>query len=302
MKRENILMGPGAVSFGGVVMHDADGISADIDSATQDIRSSVNGKLDTIKTDQQGKVAFTPCGVLDAAILALLFPRQAPVIGGSVFGAEDTPLVVNGVDGKEVTFVNVALTGIPDLNLSTVKTAFGQAEFTALIADGMKPSDADAFYKTAAVPYASGYPSADGITGTPYKAAFGAMTLPDTLDGWTVNFELSLQPVTTDDIGTVDMLLTDVAVRASCTPLGKSTADILSALPVPKLRGTSTRTNNDLVITGEGGGLAVTLCNAALVTGPLKWGSTDLRIGQLGFVAHRNPATGQLYSVALAAK
>jgi len=302
MQRKNILTGPGAVTFNSVVMHDADGISVDIDSATQDIQSSVSGKIDTIKTDQQGKVAFTPCGVVSAEILAALYPHQAPLIGSRIFGAADVPLIINGTDGKQVTFMNAALTQVPDLQLSTVKTAFGQAEFTALIADNKKPTDADAFYKAAAAAYASGFPDPVGITGTPYNAAFGSMLLPDTLDGWTVNVDLSLQPVPTDNTGTVDMILTDVVVRASCTPLGKSAEEILAALPVPKLRGASTRTSSDLVITGEGGGLAVTLFNAALVTGPLKWGSTDLRIGQLGFVAHRKPATGQLYSVALAEK
>jgi len=300
MQRKNILAGPGAVKFDGVVIHDADGISADINSATQDIQSSMSGKLDTIKTDQQGKVTLTPCGVVSDEILAALFPHQTPVIGSRIFGASDTPLIVNGADGKQVLFVNAALTGIPDLLLSTVKTAFGQAEFTALIADDVKPGAAASFYTAANVAYALGYPDPNGITGTPYNAVFGAMQLPDTLDGWTVNFDLSLQPITTDDVGTVDMILTDVAVRASCTPLGKSAEDILAALPVEKLRGSSIRTNNDLVITGEVGGLKVTLCNAALVTGPLRWGSTDLRIGQLGFVAHRKPATGQLYSVELA--
>ncbi|MCL1922040.1 MAG: hypothetical protein FWG50_13380 [Kiritimatiellaeota bacterium] len=139
MQRKNILTGPGAATFGGVTLHDADGISADIDSATQDIPSSVSGKLDTIKTDQQGKVTLTPCGEITQDILDALFPHQAPLIGASVFGAADTLLVIHGTDGRKLTFLNAALTGIPDLLLSTVKTAFGQAEFTALTAPAQIP-------------------------------------------------------------------------------------------------------------------------------------------------------------------
>ena len=297
MERKNILTGPGALSYGGVVIHDASGITVNIDSATQDLPSSVSGKMDTIKTDQRGVVTLTPAGVVTQGILDALYPHQAPAIGSRLHGDTDKPLVVNGTDGMRVTLSNAALTGVPDLLLSTVRTAFGQAQFTALIADNKKPDAAGAFYTVASEPYAKGYPDPLGITGTAYRATFGAITLPDTTEGWTVNVELALQDLGTDDIGTVDMLLTDVTVRASCTPLGKSISEILAALPVPKPRGATIRTNNDLVIAGEGGGLKVTLCNAALVTGPLQWGSTTLRFGQLGFVAHRRPSDGRLYKV-----
>ncbi|MCL2103453.1 MAG: hypothetical protein FWH21_00120 [Kiritimatiellaeota bacterium] len=299
MERKNILTGPGALSYGGVVIHDADGITVNIDSATQDIPSSVSGKLDTIKTDQRGVVTLTPGGVISQPILDILYPHQAPAIGSRVCGAADTPLTVHGTDGKKVTLLNAALTKIPDLRLSAVKTAFGQAEFTALVADNKRPDAPDAFCKVAEEAYAAGYPDPNAITGTAYTAAFGSLTLPDTVDGWTVTFELGLEPLPADDVGTVDLLLTDVTVRASCTPLGKGLGEILAALPVSKGRGASTRTGGDLVITGQGGGLEVTLHNAALVTGPLQWGSTQLRFGQLGFVAHRRVSDGRLYSVEL---
>ena len=297
MQRQTILTGPGAAKFNGVVIHDASGITLNIDSATQDILSSVTGKLDTIKTDQRGTVTLTPAGVVTQDILDALFPHQSPAIGSRLFGATDTTLVIHGTDGKKVTLFNAALTGVPDMLLSTIRTAFGEAEFTALIADNKSPDAANAFYKVEAAAYDAGQPDPLGITGTPYNATFGSLLLPDTTEGWTISTELETQPITTDNIGTVDILLTGVTVRASCTPLGKSVEQILAALPVAKLRGASTRTNNDLVIAGQGGGLTVTLHNAALVTGPMQWGSTALRIGQIGFVAHRN-AAGRLYTVA----
>jgi hypothetical protein len=42
------------------------------------------------------------------------------------------------------------------------------------------------------------------------------------------------------------------------------------------------------------------LKNARAVTGPLQWGSTTLRAGELGFVAHL-ATDGSLYSVAMTA-
>ena len=44
-------------------------------------------------------------------------------------------------------------------------------------------------------------------------------------------------------------------------------------------------------------GLTVTLKKASLVTGPLNWGTTALRAGQVGFEANIDPATGALFDV-----
>ena len=44
-------------------------------------------------------------------------------------------------------------------------------------------------------------------------------------------------------------------------------------------------------------GLTVTLKKASLVTGPLNWGTTALRAGQIGFEANIDPTTGALFDV-----
>ena len=67
-------------------------------------------------------------------------------------------------------------------------------------------------------------------------------------------------------------------------------------LPVLRGRGRSTIENKDLVISSEGG-LTVSLKNASLVTGPLNWGSTALRVGELGFTAHIDATSGTLFTV-----
>ena len=102
----------------------------------------------------------------------------------------------------------------------------------------------------------------------------------------------------TDSQGTIDYTLGGVTVRARCVPLGLSESQILAALPVAKGRGASVATANDLVIEAAGG-LKVTLKNAALVTGPIQWGTTQLRAGEIGFVAHV-AADGQLFKVEMA--
>lgn len=299
IQRTAIIRGPGAVKFGSVVIHDADGITAEIESSTQEVPSSVSGPLDTIKTDQIATVGFTPCGEITDDILGALYPHQTPAIGASLCGASDTALLVHSLAGQKVEFVNAFLSKVPDLILSPVKTAFGKAEFTALLGLGKAPGDTGAFCSVAAATYNLNYPNPEGLTGVQYAATFGSLSIPDTADGWTVSVDLVTEPQTTDGLGTIDYTLKGVTVRAKCTPVGLTEAQILAALPHALGRGTSLRGDNDLVIAGEGG-LTATLKNARIVTGPLAWGSTTLRVGEIGFVAHRSftqGVAGPLYSV-----
>ena len=297
--RQSIIRGPGTVSFGGVKIHDSSGITANIESSTQDIDSSVAGKLDTIKTDQTGKISLTPVGNITQALLDLFFPSwmKKPVFGTSIMGETDRPLVVSSRAGMKVTFACAGLTKCPELLLSPVKTAFGGIEFTAVVANGKLPGETGAFYSVAAAEYDGGEPSREGLSGRHYQATFGDLAIPDTQDGWTVTPELQLEPVGSDSQGTIDYTLSGVTVRASCTPLGLSEADILAALPVGKGRGASLASASDLVIAADGG-LSVTLKNAALLTGPIQWGASQLRAGQLGFVANI-AADGTLFDVTL---
>ena len=297
--RTSIIRGPGAVKYDTVTIHDADGISAEVETETSEVPSSISGPLDTIKTDTTATVSLTPCGQITDDILAVLFPHQTPVIGSSLCGSQDRKLTVHSLAGTKVEFLNAVLTGAPSLQLSPVKTAFGQATFTALTALGKAPGEANSFYNVAAAAYNMGYPDPNGLTGVQYTGTFGSLVIPDTADGWTVEVELSTEPVSTDGVGTIDFTLAGVTVRAKCTPVGLSESQILSALPIDRQRGASLRGSSDLVIAGAGG-LTVTLKNATMVTGPLAWGTTTLRAGEIGFVANRgfsNNVAGALYSV-----
>lgn len=301
--RTSILRGPGSVKFGDVVIHDADGITAEVETATKEIPSSISGTLDVIKTDQTGRVAFTPCGQMTDAILAALFPHQTPAIGSSLCGTADTPVEIHSLAGTKVKFFNSFLSKVPELNLSPVATAFGRAEITALLALGKGITDPDSFYKVESTAYALGYPDPSALTGVKYTGTFGTMSIPDTKEGWKVAVELGTEIVDTDNDGSIDATLSSVTVRASCTPLGLTEAQILAALPTSLGKGASLRGSNDLVIAGRGG-LTVSLKNARMVIGPIQWGNATLRAGEVGFIASRsftNGVAGPLYTVAMTA-
>lgn len=302
ISRTSILRGPGSVKYGGQTIFDASGITADIDFSTGDIPSSISGTIATMKTDAIGKVTLTPCGQLSAAILALLYPYGSPSIGSGVGGTVDRPLDIHSLAGTKVTFKHAVLTKMPELYLSPVKTAFGSAEFSACLGLAKTPGDADGFYAVAQAAYDAGAPDPTGIVGVEYAATYGDLSITDTQDGWTVTPEVTLEAVTTDRLGTIDWTIASVGCTATCTPLGLTEAQILAALPTGLKRGALVGGANDLVIEGAGG-LKVTLKNASLVKGPLNWGNTSLRAGQIQFTAHRavtGGTPGPVFSVEMA--
>lgn len=290
INRNTILRGPGTVKFGGVTVFDANGITCEIESATQGLPSSISGEIGTIKTDQTGKISFTPCGQISAAILAALYPYASAAIGSSACGAADTPCVVHGMSGTRVTLVNCCVRKMPEIYLSPIKTAFGSVELAAALGLAKGPTDDAALYTVEQAAYDAGAPDPTGITGVAYAGTFGALSIPDTADGWTITPEVTLNPVSTDTLGTIDWTVASVGCTAKCTPLGLTEEQILAALPATRARG-SLIGGDDLVVTGEGG-LKVTLHGASLVTGPLQWGNTTLRAGEIGFTAHRSFAGG----------
>ena len=290
INRNTILRGPGTVKFGGATVFDANGITCEIESATQGLPSSISGEIGTIKTDQTGKISFIPCGQISAAILAALFPYASAAIGSSACGAADTPCVVHGLSGTRVTLVNCCVQKMPEIYLSPVKTAFGSVELAAALGLAKGPTDDAALYTVEQAAYDAGAPDPTGITGVAYAGTFGALSIPDTADGWTITPEVTLQPVSTDTLGTIDWTVASVGCTAKCTPLGLTEEQILAALPATRARG-SLIGGDDLVVTGAGG-LKVTLHGASLVTGPLKWGNTQLRAGEIGFTAHRSFSGG----------
>lgn len=62
-------------------------------------------------------------------------------------------LVLNLVDGRQITFHAAAITKQPDLDMQAEATPFGQIEFTAFTRSRMQPEDANSMYTEAAVTF-----------------------------------------------------------------------------------------------------------------------------------------------------
>jgi len=297
--RQNIYRGPGRLTLGGTVIDTKDGIALTQEGATADITSDLGGILGTIRTEFALNVAATPYGRVTQALLDALYPAwmRTPVIGSSVFGAADTPCVIQSRAGMKLTLHCAAVTTPPPLVLSTVKTAFGPMRATAILANGKLPGEAGALLDVAASPWGGDTGQERPQTGGRYTAELGdAITFGDTLGGFSVEFAATMEPVKSDNGGTIDYTFGGVRPAARFQPLDKSEADVIALLGLNNPRGSYTGTGLDLVIAGTAG-LTLTLRNVDVAQGPLNWGVTALRAGELLVQASPDPVTGQVFDI-----
>jgi hypothetical protein len=299
--RSTILRGPGTVTRG-QTFFDKDNITATVMAERWDVPTSAEGVVDIRKKDQNAKISFKPCGSMTADILAALYPYATPNIGASMFGATDTAAVVQSKAGTKITFHATALTKQPELILSAVETAFGDAEMTALVKNSTDPSTANSLFTVASQAWAAPALLSASIKTVKYTATWGAKTFTSPT-GFRVIPEIQTSPIYIDGLGTVDYTLTGASIMVKCRPANFAEADFESMPAQGTAIGATLRGSNNLVIVGVGG-LTVTIYNAQMVEGPLVWGATELRVGEVGFIGHRVEtagAYGALFAVGLTA-
>lgn len=310
ISRSSLQRGPGNLIYGDDTFFSQEDITANVRLETWRPKISTHGDGAPRISDATAEIGFTPTGRITAAIIAALYPTgfRNPVVGARVFPAADVPLLIHGVDGVKHQFANAALTKMPGLTLTPKSTAFGDAAFTALIKDNAARETAGSFFTTPASASWAGTFDDGAIVAVPYSGVYGTTSIP-TEDGWRVEFDLGIEPVIVDGIGTVDYRVTSVSAKASCKPVSMTAAELMAALrPEGLVLGSSLRQTKNLVITGLSGGLIVTLYDAVILEGPAAWGNQTNRVGEITFEASRQltgeaPSTtmGAVFAVSIAA-
>lgn len=310
LSRSAIVRGPGCLFWNPgasqIAIPVAGGITAELAVKEAQLAADHVGEFDVRTIDVEAKISATPVGLLTADILGVLFPTafRNPTIGASVFGASDTPCLVHSKAGTKMTFHACAVTKMPSLILSAAKPLYGGMEITAIRKNNTEWTDAAALYTKAAASFSEpAMASADAVTQA-YSAAWGdVFTALHSEDGWTVDFTANLKPDPIDAYGTNDYLIDGVTAIAKCRPknLDETLIDALLVQGASAAIGGSRRRGKNLVITG--GDLTVTLYDAVLQKGPLRWGRTEVRAGEIAFAAQRAESTGTygaLFALALA--
>lgn len=296
LTRQSVVDGPGTILHGGsLLVHCQENIDGQVELDTWRPRIATHGEGGPRLRDGRGTIRFKPSGEITQDLLDFYFPAalRNPTINMSMHGTSDVATLIHSTAGKKVTFKNTALASMPELILTPQETTIGEVVLNALIANGADRTTAESLYVTADEAW-SEQAVDTGIIAVPYSAAWNSLTI-HTERGWRVRPELRLEPRYVDGVGTIDNKFAALTVRASCTPVNLTEAQILGALrPQGLALGANMRQGQNLVITGATGGLTVTLYDAVLMQGPCQWGPNRLRAGEIGFEASRLISGGTL--------
>jgi len=297
---------------------------------TMDIMTSPHGKVDERIIGATAEATITPEGRWTTAFLGDFSGAATPgvpaapgiyagftnIIRGTSLlnwaaSAADATFVASGSDGEVHTLISAAITKLPDIFLSAKKTALGSMTVKGYRGKGMGFATASSLYTTG-----TGGSVTDStftvasIPTQPYVGVWGSVTgftALDTVDGWTISFNLSTKEIEVDSQGKIDVVFDKPEVMAKCQPVGPTSANILAAIALQNgiVRGASLQArSHDLVITGADGATVVTVKDAALKTAGYQFGADKLRVGEVGFVATRlftAGVQGPLFTLAAAA-
>lgn len=303
ISRSALVRGPATAKVGSVALHANAGVTMDFTAEAVPVMSDVFGEIDRLVSAKYIETQLTPVGALSAGILALLHPQQTPDLGGSLLGATDTPLIVHSKAGVKITAANCGVWSPPNIRLSATKTAFSSAvNFRSGLKNNTSPDADGAFYTLASeawttAAYALG---ASTILAGAVTAAIGA-TAVTSQDGYELAATYNWQPVLDDNVGIPDWTLDSVSASISFTPSSGTEAALLALMPFAQDIGTSVRSGADFVVSSANG-LTMTIYDAFLLKGPLRFGRTMLRQGQLAFAGLAKVTSdvpGAVYALAL---
>lgn len=303
LDRLNIIAGPAIITFGGQTFYTKDDIKVDCDWETSKTLSSMYGQLGSRMLDRKAVISCILVGQLSTGLIAVVWPYFGAQIGTRIYTGTDRPVEIWTVAGKKVTFASGAVTNFVPLKISAGEPFIGQMQITCINGNNTAWSGAGSFCTVTAVPFTDPATlTSASILQAPAIcswAAAGAWSSFDTEDGVNIDGELGLTWLKSDTHGTYNALVSGLAVRAKCKPLGIAAgiaeAEMLSG-PLFQdtgcARGMSAAavsTAHDLVITAGVTPLLLTatLEQAAMMSSGMAFGSSVLRNGEVGWEATR---------------
>jgi hypothetical protein len=215
--RTTIVRGPCKITYDGATFYSKAGVVLTTTNATFDKETDAYGIVTKSKTDFTMLVEFEPVGEIES--LTVLFPHGNTAMGASIYGATDKPLVIVSAD-KTYTILNAQITQMPSIRCTANQTAFGSVQFTGLLKINGDPENVEDYFTTGTGgSIGSAFNPALMIT-APYTATLGALDPFMSSEGFEISFDLALNPVTVDGIGTVDMTMGNLGANITCVPVG----------------------------------------------------------------------------------
>ena len=219
---------------------------------------------------------------------------------GNTMAMVNNPITIQSQDnqGQLWTFFNAAVSRMPRISLSSVKTPVGPVEFNAYLADGQDWSGASSLYSVVSNPWPgdTSFNPNNILTGEVTSQWGRGVAAPwssfDTKAGWEIDFPMELTRVEADNVGLITHKLSNIDVTARSTPLGVLVGDVLTLMYLQGANASRGRSldllGNDLLISSVAGNLGVKLTAAGLRGGPFLWSNKLDRVGELEWIATRS--------------
>jgi hypothetical protein len=293
--------GPAIVQLNGVSYYFKTGLKIQVK------RNNVNIDVDafgTIAKAQSGTVVTltgTPAGAIRAADLAATFPYTPRMIGSSVFGSTDAPLIVQTItDGQQITWSRGAITKHPGILLSATKGTLykGDMTFTCLMASTFTPTSTTAFKSIATAAFTDTTFDPQTVRMAQYIATWGTSSPYNSMfaqDGFDITFDLKTDNIEVDGLGVIDMTIKSMEGMVKFKPASLTEAQIDTLVD---LQGTGglvpgavlADSGHNLVIASSL--LTVTMIQTGATDYDLLYQSGKLRAGEVAFVNSLTFTTG----------
>lgn len=292
--RTTILKGPCKLTHNSAIIFSEGDVKVDFITDYFDVNTSAFARLGKRVQSRRIEVTLTPKMWQD---LTKLFPYATALIGSTIFGATDLPLVITPAYGAPLTLANAAVTVMPAITCSHGKPLLrGSMKFTALCANSGDPA-------TAANWFAWGTPaSAVALTGfdltkvfnTRYSLGWNSGTYQSE-GGYDIDFSLELAPDMVDGEGVVNYRITALNALLKFIPTGKTEADFATLLGWDTKAPGMQPALSDAVITGAASGSPIiTIKNCQLDQGAANYGAAVGRLGEVQLSSIRTVTAGAL--------
>jgi hypothetical protein len=220
--------------------------------------------------------------------------------------------VILARNGDQITYNNAQITKLANLFLGADSDLFAaDVEFTCIIGNSsdstmFNPEDANAYYTTATgQTYADGAFSKANYKRVRFTGAWGSTTgftavIPQR--GFQISWDLDVQPLICDGLGTVDFTIGENVLQGACKciPIQPTIAELeaqVAAQGVPF--GTLLSSNvADLILTGNGGNPVIVLKSAGITEHGYAFGIDPLRQGEITWTTTRGFTAGVPNAVA----
>jgi hypothetical protein len=234
LNRSTLKSGPAILTYDGAAIYFQNGVTIDEIIETYDVTADMYAGADVRLKDRYCEIKGTPSG--QWTNLGVWFPWLGSPRGTMAHGASDTAAVVHFLDGDKFTYHNAAITGMPDLMLSHVKSVMeGQLVLQCRVKNNTLVSAANSIFTRAEEAFSDDSFDWEDVLTPVLELSWGPA------ESWVsfytqAGIKISAKPqwaaLEVDGIGVVNQELQNLTVTATFAPVGISQSELDAKLAI----------------------------------------------------------------------